>query len=46
MQKKKIAAVGRRITRTRCVADALFEEAWIHDISGPLNAQGMVEFFG
>ncbi|PNT62699.1 hypothetical protein BRADI_4g07252v3 [Brachypodium distachyon] len=38
------AAVGRRITRTCSVADALARSAWIRDISGPLNAQGMVEF--
>lgn len=39
-----LAPVGRRATRQCSIADALVESAWIQDISGPLNAQGMVEF--
>lgn len=38
------AAVKRRITRRRSVADGLPENAWIRDISPPLNSQGLTEF--
>ncbi|KQJ88155.2 hypothetical protein BRADI_4g16061v3 [Brachypodium distachyon] len=38
------ATVGRRTCHRRLVVDALVGSAWIHDISGPLNAQGMAEF--
>lgn len=38
------AAVSQQVSRICLVADALEESAWIQDISGPLNAQGLVEF--
>lgn len=38
------AIVHCRITRRRTVADGLLGSAWIQDISGPLNAQGVAEF--
>ncbi|PNT76355.1 hypothetical protein BRADI_1g47396v3 [Brachypodium distachyon] len=38
------ATVHCWITRRRTVADGLLGSAWIQDISGPLNAQGVAEF--